>query len=516
MYMYKARWRRRRNISPVTEATPPFIPFLVLWTYKETPALHLVSPLHKLLPHPLERMHSRTTACAAASCSSIWRLSSSSSSNRKAWWWPPTVHANSASSSPSSNENGGEDDPLIRAALENVEAVKRVQANIRAALKRKRRLEQIEAAKRAGAAAASSSNESPASNSAAAVKKSPFMPSGMKVVAQFLKMAAVGAGDHVLDIGCGDGRVVNAAAKFCGATGVGIDIDESLVEQAEKQARQQGISGTRFVTMDMSSPALIALIKKCTVVFVFMLPQAVAFIEQLLLTHLPSSARVVTYCFALHSWPSDPDKVLSLDPHTKLYLYTKQQQQQQQQQNENMTIDGTKQGKTQGRELHAADGKKSTSSPSDSEKDGGRGTGVTLVPSVFTRRGQDGDFNWMIRQPQYRTHFFIYNDNQEAMLSQSSRAGGGNAIIRPFRAASPPRAWGIPTGSRGQGYPSLNDTARGHIDTAINRIVALCREHGYTHVHYSANRDGSLGTAIFAPHPSVTAYILRRLQESFP
>ena len=142
--------------------------------------------------------------------------------------------------------------------------------------------------------------------------------------------------------------------------------------------------------------------------------------------------------------------------------------------------------------------------------------GITLVPTMFTRRGQDGDFNWMIRQPQYRSHFFIYNDNEEAMLSQSSRAGGGNAIIRPFRAASPPKAWGIPTGSRGQGYASLNDTTRSHIDAAIDRIVSLCREHGYTHVHYSANRDGSLGTAIFVPHLSVTAYILRRLQESFP
>ena len=142
-------------------------------------------------------------------------------------------------------------------------------------------------------------------------------------------------------------------------------------------------------------------------------------------------------------------------------------------------------------------------------------TSPLLVPTVFTRRGRDGDFNWMIKQPQFKNHFFIYNDNEEAMLSQSSRAGGGNAIIRPYRAASPPKAWGIPTGSKGKGYSTLDDTIRQHIDTAVNRIVSLCREHGYTHVHYSAKEDGSLGTAIFTPDPSVTAYILKSLKEHF-
>ena len=62
---------------------------------------------------------------------------------------------------------------------------------------------------------------------------------------------------------------------------------------------------------------------------------------------------------------------------------------------------------------------------------------------------------------------------------------------------------------------TLDDTIRQHIDTAVNRIVSLCREHGYTHVHYSAKEDGSLGTAIFTPDPSVTAYILKSLKEHF-
>jgi len=140
-----------------------------------------------------------------------------------------------------------------------------------------------------------------------------------------------------------------------------------------------------------------------------------------------------------------------------------------------------------------------------------------LVPAVFSGRGREGDFAWMIKQGKYKKHFFIYNDNQEAMLSNSKKAGGGNSVIRPYRASSPPRSWGIPTGSDGEGYAMLDEAAKEHINTAVNKIVQLCTEHAYTHVHYSAKSesDDSLGTAIFSPAPSVCKYILESLQRHF-
>ena len=50
----------------------------------------------------------------------------------------------------------------------------------------------------------------------------------------------------------------------------------------------------------------------------------------------------------------------------------------------------------------------------------------------------------------------------------------------------------------------LDEVAKKHINTAVNKIVQLCTEHAYTHVHYSAKSesDESLGTAIFSPAPS--------------
>ena len=53
----------------------------------------------------------------------------------------------------------------------------------------------------------------------------PYVPTTSEAVEAMLKLADVTSSDTVYDLGCGDGRIVVAAAKLRGARGVGIDID---------------------------------------------------------------------------------------------------------------------------------------------------------------------------------------------------------------------------------------------------------------------------------------------------
>src|SRR5215212_9563401 len=53
----------------------------------------------------------------------------------------------------------------------------------------------------------------------------PYVATPPDVVDRMLSLAAVGPRDVVYDLGCGDGRVVIAAAAKFGARGVGLDID---------------------------------------------------------------------------------------------------------------------------------------------------------------------------------------------------------------------------------------------------------------------------------------------------
>jgi SAM-dependent methyltransferase len=53
----------------------------------------------------------------------------------------------------------------------------------------------------------------------------PWVPTSMNLVHTMLRMAEVGSGDLVYDLGCGDGRVLVAAARRYGARAVGYEIN---------------------------------------------------------------------------------------------------------------------------------------------------------------------------------------------------------------------------------------------------------------------------------------------------
>lgn len=53
----------------------------------------------------------------------------------------------------------------------------------------------------------------------------PWVPTPMSMVHEMLTMAEVGLDDLVYDLGCGDGRIIVAAARRYGARAVGIELD---------------------------------------------------------------------------------------------------------------------------------------------------------------------------------------------------------------------------------------------------------------------------------------------------
>ena len=92
----------------------------------------------------------------------------------------------------------------------------------------------------------------------------------------------------------------------------------------------------------------------------------------------------------------------------------------------------------------------------------------------FKKKGEYGDFEWMINNPEYDDVLFIYNDDIESVGKYQK--GQGNAVIRPYNLNNPkidkPRSAGIPTGSRKlkKGFDSLDEETKKYIDTSINVI----------------------------------------------
>ncbi len=127
----------------------------------------------------------------------------------------------------------------------------------------------------------------------------PFVPTPMPVVEKMLEMARVDKKDVLYDIGCGDGRIVIAAAKSYGARGVGIDIDAKLIEECEAAAKRAGVEAlTRFIRMDATK----ARFSEATVVAVYLLPESLELMRPQFESQLPAGALVVSHNYAIPGW----------------------------------------------------------------------------------------------------------------------------------------------------------------------------------------------------------------------
>lgn len=152
----------------------------------------------------------------------------------------------------------------------------------------------------------------------------PYVPTTEAAVAEMLKLAEVKKTDVVYDLGCGDGRIVIAAAKTYGARGVGIDINPERIAEARENAKKAGVEHlVRFEENDLFE----ADIKEATVVTLFLLPNINLKLRPKLLQELKPGTRVVSNTFDMGDWkplkqvsvgnPGDEDSYLS---HT-LYLW---------------------------------------------------------------------------------------------------------------------------------------------------------------------------------------------------
>lgn len=141
------------------------------------------------------------------------------------------------------------------------------------------------------------------------------------VVAEMLKLAQVRSDDIVYDLGCGDGRILIAAAKKYGCRAVGYDLDHLRVEEARANAEKNHVADK--VTVELKD-VLEADFRDATVVTLYMgtelnrklIPQ---------LQQLKPGTRIVSHNFGLEGFP--PDEVISMtsrEDHEEhlIYLWT--------------------------------------------------------------------------------------------------------------------------------------------------------------------------------------------------
>src|SRR5579885_2776452 len=146
--------------------------------------------------------------------------------------------------------------------------------------------------------------------------QAPYVTTPEHVVNAILKLANVKTSDVVYDLGCGDGRIVIAAAKRYGARGVGVDINPDRIHEARTNARKAGVEMlAKFERNDLFD----ADISGASVVFLYLLPEVNLRLRPKLLGELKPGSRVVSHSFDMGDWKPDKHEMVS---GSHIYLWT--------------------------------------------------------------------------------------------------------------------------------------------------------------------------------------------------
>jgi len=130
-----------------------------------------------------------------------------------------------------------------------------------------------------------------------------YVPTPPSIVEGILTLARVGPGDVFHDLGCGDGRLVIAAARR-GA--LGTEIDPSLVARCRQGALDAGVEA-EFRLGDMFCADL----RDATVVTLYLYSTVNLRLRPKLQAELRPGTRLVSHSFAMGDW--EPDEVVEVD-----------------------------------------------------------------------------------------------------------------------------------------------------------------------------------------------------------
>ena len=143
----------------------------------------------------------------------------------------------------------------------------------------------------------------------------PYVPTAPDLVAAMLKLADVHKGDILYDLGCGDGRIVIAAAKQYGARATGIDIDPVRIKEARENAQKEGVvDQVKFLQQDLFT----ADFHDADAVTLYLLPSVNLKLRPKL-QQLKPGTRIVSHSFDMGDWK--PDKIVDIDGRF-IYLWT--------------------------------------------------------------------------------------------------------------------------------------------------------------------------------------------------
>jgi uncharacterized protein (TIGR03000 family) len=136
-----------------------------------------------------------------------------------------------------------------------------------------------------------------------------FVPTPDDVVEAMLKLAGVGKGDIVYDLGCGDGRIViTAVSKYGARRGIGFDIDPERIEESRANAQKAMVQDR--VEFRRENVLQIKDFSPASVVALYMGDELNQALRPTLQKTLKPGSRIVSHRFLIGDWK--PEKTITV------------------------------------------------------------------------------------------------------------------------------------------------------------------------------------------------------------
>lgn len=126
----------------------------------------------------------------------------------------------------------------------------------------------------------------------------PNIPTPLTVVEEMLKAAKLQPGETVYDLGCGDGRILIAAAQKYNAKAVGIEMSRDIYESTTAKVKAMGLDDKIQV---IHGNALHADLSSADVVTLYLLTSSNDRLKPAL-AKMHAGARVVSHDYEIRGW----------------------------------------------------------------------------------------------------------------------------------------------------------------------------------------------------------------------
>ena len=148
----------------------------------------------------------------------------------------------------------------------------------------------------------------------------PFVSTPPDVVERMLELANTGGDDFVVDLGCGDGRVLITAASKYGARGLGVDVEPYWVAESEANAREAGVA--HLTTFRFQDAATVDL-SEATVITLYLMQWSTDKLKTRIRSQAKSGTRIISHSFPMTDWAPTKSQefVDSTGTQRKIYLW---------------------------------------------------------------------------------------------------------------------------------------------------------------------------------------------------